>query len=74
MGLSPDAAELWGAARTVAMHVTGGRCARCQPDGLCVSFRWAARLRQWERDRAPAFPAWGAGGWSSFRISKKFPD
>lgn len=41
--------QLWGAARTLAMHATGGRCGRCQPDGSCGLYRWADEaLKAWE--------------------------
>jgi hypothetical protein len=60
--LSAEAVELWGAARAVSMHVTGGTCASCPADGPCPLYRWAdARLRQWEREHGPfpdRAPAW----------------
>jgi len=62
VGLSREAVELWGAARTVSMHVTGGTCASCEPEGQCLLYRWAdLRLRQWEREHGPfpdRAPAW----------------
>lgn len=52
--VSPEDLDLWAAARTVSMHLTGGTCASCPPKGSCPLYGWAsALLRRWERDHGP---------------------
>lgn len=60
--LSRESMQLWAAARTVAMHAAGTRCAHCQPDGSCRLYQWAdTLLLTWESTRGqqyPREPAW----------------
>lgn len=37
--------ELWSATRTLAMHLRGGQCAMCTPDG-CRLKTWAESIRR----------------------------
>lgn len=37
--------EIWSATRTLAMHLRGGQCAMCTPDG-CRLKTWAESIRR----------------------------